>query len=377
MADPPDPADPPIPARFHHFAGWFTTNVAARLGAVSSYRAVERLPPESDGVAGQAVPSRGLLRVGRYVPEVLEPMLAGRWRRPSRAEAQMLREMLATLVHESIHLAMGNRHDRDPWVTGPGQAPSRSSVVFLEEGVTEATSQRLLPAVLQGFEPWAAGIGVSPDVGDAYPNYVPATRELLASVKSLPGMEGRDVLMELAGVRPERKLDLLVEQAMDGFGLTRNVPPWQRAQVRSRIRAALEAHVERNRDWMEPKDPSRPGQLDTREPAQLSTIMGSQMDMELRRQLHVEGERAGMTLPGGWRQRLAATELGIAERMREQNAFEGPESQMAINGWIVEASTQGFGVPATGERWLRNARQRHWPRSRRRTERHQSRGLAR
>ncbi|MBO0706852.1 MAG: hypothetical protein J2P44_00710, partial [Candidatus Dormibacteraeota bacterium] len=199
----------------------------------------------------------------------------------------------------------------------------------------------LLPEMLERLESTFPGVSVDvPDRTWHYPNYVPATRELLSFVSGLPEMRGRDALTELARVGPQRKFDLLVEQAMEGFGLTFNVPARARKEVRDRIRAALEAHVERNLGWMSPSDPTRPGKLDTLEPHALSTIMGRQISMELMRQLYAEGERFGMELTEGWRRTLTTTELQMAGELLDAPRFDGPEAHQAVESWIRAAESR-------------------------------------
>lgn len=150
---------------------------------------------------------------------------------------------------------------------------------------------------------------------------------------------------------------------MEGFGLTFNVPARDRVEVRSRVRAALEAQVRRNDGWMVPPDPKKPADLNTSEPEALSIIMGKQMGFELLRQLHAEGERVGMELPDGWRQVLLKRERRVARELLAEGDLIGPEAEEAIRSWIRAAKheasePQSPSIPP-GEEWLATAKERH------------------
>ncbi len=324
--------------RFEALLARVAEAAAQLLGAdrvdLRSYR---RLPPSMRHVSGAAYIGYGLMEVGHDVPEFIEDMLRSQQRQLTRPELGKLCKVLGTLLHESIHLALPSEYS-----LGAGRVGrTAASGVFLEEGVTESATQSLLPHLLAQLEPMFPGISRQvPDRSRHYSNYVPATRELLSLISALPEMQGRDALHELAREGPERKMDLLVEQAMEGFGLTFNVPARDREEVRSRIRSALEAHVQRNQAWMVPPDPKKPAHLNTREPAALSTIMGMQMGFELLRQLYTEGERAGMDLPQGWRRRLAASEVQAARELVEVPEYGGLESRLAVEYWIEAAESR-------------------------------------
>ncbi|MFZ0215140.1 MAG: hypothetical protein WAM30_04280, partial [Candidatus Dormiibacterota bacterium] len=198
--------------------------------------------------------------------------------------------------------------------------------------------QRLLPQLLAGMERWLPGISRrTPDRSEVYPNFVPATRELASLVQQLPGMHGRDALLELARVHADGKLEVLAQQAMDGFGLTSRVPRPERAAVRTRIQAGLAAQFERNREWAEPRDRRFPGVLPTQDAEGRSKIMGMQAGMELRWLLHEEAERAGMKLHEDWRLGLGKLELRLAERGIAFSRRRQPETRQAARSWHGDA----------------------------------------
>lgn len=337
--------------RFEGFLADLAAIVADLVGADRvDLRTCERLPESEGNVAGAARIGSGRLFVGHHVPGFIEGVLAAPCCKPTAAELAHLRKTLGTLLHECIHLALPTdytpshaRHWRAP--------PSRA---FLEEGVTESATQVLLPRLLTRLEPVFPRVSCQiPDRSGHYLNYVPATRELVTLVSGLPEEPTREPLLELATVGPERKFDLLVELAMDGFGLMFNVPARDRMSVRSRIQATLEAHVERNCSWMDPPDPTKPGILSTREAGALSTIMGKQMGFELLRQLHAEGEQAGMELPVAWRQRLAGEELNMVAELSRSDGFTGPEARQALREWRSEA---GSVPPESPHAWMSGGR---------------------
>ena len=347
---------------FEDFLGGVAAITARLLGADRvDLRTYSRLPPSEQEVSGAAYIGFGRMDVGHDVPEFIEYLLRAH-RTLSAAELERLRKVLGTLLHESIHLALPGDYQIGAGALGR-TAPSG---VFLEEGVTELTTRALLPHLLTQLESVFPGIsGQVPDRSRIYPNYLPATRELLSVVAGLPETRGRGALLELAREGPERKMDLLVEQAMAGFGLTFYVPARNRDEVRSRIRSALEAQVQGNHRWMVPPDRTKPRFLNTGEPEALSVIMGKQMGFELLRQLYAEGERAGMELPDEWREILAEREVRTARKLLGRSKFTRPEAYQVIQSWIAAAAQTHKPRSPTispGEAWLRKAKG-HRPRA--------------
>lgn len=221
-------------------------DVALRLGGfdhLSWNRRVATLPdPDVDARAVGLADWDGTLYVHeRWVMEPLLRLRAGWGRRQPASSLRAAKEAIATLLHETYHMASPPDHDQ---VEGRG-VYDQPSTVFLEEGVTELYTHLRLDDVIRaaGVERGAPGLR-EVRIEPSYPDYVPGTRRLLHWVADRSRMRYVDVLESLAGQTAAGKYPQLCRLMLLQTGLTAAIPPalwWTcRRELEHAIRSELD-----------------------------------------------------------------------------------------------------------------------------------------
>ncbi|MFK4088761.1 hypothetical protein ACI2LF_31895 [Kribbella sp. NPDC020789] len=180
--------------------------------------------------------SNGQMRLNqKLVVEPLQEMYATRGQPATREQWIARRNALKTVAHEFSHLASpdGYTHaDRLAGMKKPGTRP-------LEEGVTEAWSQAALDDLADRVLPpeMAAQIkAVRDDRGPhSYPGWEPAARAFADQVGYETGIEGDEVLRQMAKEPRTTKARAAADLLYDASDLPELVPPEQEEAVRQEI----------------------------------------------------------------------------------------------------------------------------------------------
>lgn len=233
MQQPPrSPSSPPPPSssgedewlrRFQHELG----TAALRLGGfhhLSWNRRIVRLPdPDVDARAVGLADWDGTLYVHeRWVVEPLGRLRASRGRRHGAAALRRCKEAIATLLHETYHMAAPADHDQ---VEGRGVYDQPSSV-FLEEGVTELYTHHRLDDVIRAAGVDAAAPGICDvRIEPSYPDYAPGTRRLLTWTADRLRMPYVELLESLTGQTAAGKYPELSRLLLVRTGLAAAIPP--------------------------------------------------------------------------------------------------------------------------------------------------------
>ena len=302
------------------------------------YRRFGYLPPSLGGIAGVAGWD-GTLGIHRRVPPFLKRLFEERGRGWSDADLVEAVSMLGTLIHEAFHhvVPRGADVEADWRVYGTflGEA--------LEEGVTEAATQRMLPHVVKGMERSVPGLmrGLRSREG-VYWNYVPAVKEIVTRIQALPGMRGRDVLMELARESPASKLATLTRLYLEGADLDRTFSAPGREECCRRMGEALRKLFEapETRAWAEPPDRRDPSHLNSADPIGRSRILGMRAVVELEWAWFLASELEGLPMADNWRVLMAKRAVEAARaavEWSEEREDETHEAQRAAKVWRDQA----------------------------------------
>lgn len=337
------------------------------------YRGFRYLRPSDDGIAALAGWD-GTLGIHRGVPTLLDRLFRERGRGWSERDLVEAVSMLGTLIHEAFHHVVPRSAD----VGADIRAYRTFLGEALEEGVTEAATQRMLPRVVRGMERSVPGLtrGLRSREGWAYPNYVPAIREMVDQIQALPGMRGRDVLMELAREGPATKLHTLTRLYLEGRGLDGRFSAQGREECWLRMGEALRTLYEapETRAWAEPPDRKYPGRLRTEHASGRSRILGMQAVMELELQSLMALEREGVPMTQNWRVMMAERMVEAARHAVDWSELRDSETQESAEAWLrdatedlnlahLDAPAKPSAMPHTSERrsalWID-----HWRRSR-------------
>lgn len=200
---------------------------ALRLGGfhhLSWNRRIGRLPdPDVDARALGMADWDGTL----YVHEkwVVEPLrrLRSTWgRRQPAATLRRCKEAVATLLHETYHMAAPADHDQ---VEGRAIL-DQPSTVFLEEGVTELYTHHRLDDVIRAIRldqgaPGICEVRLEP----SYPDFTPGTRWLLTWVADRLRLPYAELLESLAGHTAAGKYPELSRRLLVHTGLAAAIPP--------------------------------------------------------------------------------------------------------------------------------------------------------
>lgn len=299
------------------------------------YRRFGYLRESQDGIAATAGWD-GTLRIHRPVPPFVRKLFEERGRGWSEEDLVEAVSMLATLIHEAFHhvVPRGANVEADWRMYGTflGEA--------LEEGVTEAATQRMLPRVVGGMERSVPGLTRGLRGREwAYRNYVPAVKEMVDRIQALPGMRGRDVLMELARESPAGKLPTLTGLYLEGMGLDRKFSARGREECYRHMGEALRKLYEapETRAWAEPPDRRYPSRLNSADPIGRSRILGMQAVVEMEWATLLASEREGLPMAQNWRVEMAERVVEAARRAGRWSQARDSETQVAAQTWQREA----------------------------------------
>lgn len=335
------------------------------------YRRFGYLRPSQAGIAA-AAGWEGTLWIHRGAPPFLKKLFADRgsgWSEEDLVEAVF---MLGTLIHEAFHHVVPRGADPEAdW-----RAYGRFLGEALEEGVTEAATRRLLPRVVKGMERSVPGLTRGLRSREkVYWNYVPAVQEMVGRIQALPGMRGRDVLMELARESPASKLPTLTRLYLEGVGLDRKLSARGRAECCRQMGEALRRLYEapETRAWAQPPDRSYPSRVNSADPPGRSLILGMQALVEMELASSRAADREGLPMPDNWRVAMAKRAMASAEYAVKRSQDRPVETRDAARSWLQEASedldlaqdvvaSSSFATAATFDRradvWIN-----HWRRS--------------
>ncbi|MBO0701509.1 MAG: hypothetical protein J2P38_01155 [Candidatus Dormibacteraeota bacterium] len=304
-------------------------------GGSHRYRRFHYLGAAQAGIAG-AAGWDGTLLVHPEVPPFLKQLFDDRGRGWSEKDLVEAVSNLGTLIHESFHHLVPRDANvvRDQWAYGTFVG------VALEEGVTEAATQWLLPRVVRRMEASVHGLSRGLRSRESvYWNYVPAVQELVRGLKALPGMGGHDVLMELARESPATKLEVLTRLYLEGLGLDRRLSERGRHECQVRMGKAVRRLYEapETRAWAEPPDPRYPSRVNSADPVGRSTILGMQVLVELEWESRMAQERDGLPMGENWRIEMAERAVEVAREAIRRSARRPQETRDAAQAWLDQA----------------------------------------
>lgn len=239
-------------------------------------------------------------------PEVLEDPGVARW----------------TLEWVGLLLQAGFRALAPPLSPAAGEV-SWTETVF-DQGVTAAAARTTLPELLGDLRDRLGGLERAPawrpqgvaGAADA------ALSALVARLQSAPGWAGREVLMELVRVRPERRLARFSALAVERLDVSE---PLRGAASRS-LAPVLARSL--NQAAPSPEAPDSAG---------IATVGGLRAWADLEWEAGLAGERGGVLPPVNWR-------IGVAQRAQRgsDEAFRfaldrAPETRQMAADWQTAA----------------------------------------
>lgn len=272
-------------------------------------------------------------------PEHVEVLRAVGMHPEREAPAEQLAEA-AVRLGDQVHVGVVSsvQEDYDPRAAAARYATWLG--VVLEEGVSEEATRRSLTTIFDGPEnPVPALRGHAPDRGLLYGNLVPATNLLVDALQGLPGLRGRDVLLELSRVGADRKPSLLVDQVLEGLGVRERLDRRDQEAIEERVIRNLGIVFERNRLWLLDEGVTF-SELPQQDAGARARTMGSQARMQIRWALWGIGQ--GLGLPDTDRLRLTAayTELQVARDLALFGCGRPPATRQALRQYWIEARNQ-------------------------------------
>lgn len=142
------------------------------------------------------------------------------------------RDAFVTLLHEQAHFLGPEGSEREQAMNAFGEPAAQA----LEEGVTEAWAQDNLNDYLQRTGADQVAPGIENATSDtAYPEFVPAARELASGIGEQAGMTQGEVLTELNNQTTEGQWSKAADLLYESSDLPQVVPPDQEASVKQGI----------------------------------------------------------------------------------------------------------------------------------------------
>ncbi|TDU89104.1 hypothetical protein EV138_2659 [Kribbella voronezhensis] len=249
-------------------------------------------------VVGEATWGQGLRLDYAYVMAPLRQMYAEPGAQHDAQTLLKYRRALETLFHEHVHLlsSHGTNHtEAEPYMRQP-------FVQALEEGVTEAYAFTKLDDFIDelGIERIAPGIKGVEDT-PTYDAFTPGAMELTKLAdrvsEAVPGVDGAEVLRQLAILNPRDKWGHVTRITWDASGLTDLVPPDQRSEAERRVgRAMWNAYAEQTtHDSLSPSTQ----RAASRGVATLAFLAGQTEIRTIRHEIETTGRLAAPDTPAG------------------------------------------------------------------------------